>query len=75
MLKSSIIGLLAHPVERFHGMEEASGSSPLESTTLRKTAPACCFLVVEGGDMFLFLNLEIKTVEPGESVWETDARP
>ena len=26
------LGLLAHPVERFHGMEEASGSSPLEST-------------------------------------------
>lgn len=30
---SAIIGPLAHPVERIHGMDEASGSSPLGSTT------------------------------------------
>ena len=30
--KSDVTGPLAHPVERFHGMEEVSGSSPLGST-------------------------------------------
>ena len=46
-------------------MEEASGSNPLGSTTLRKAAPACCFLVVEAAGMFLAHFLELKTAEAG----------
>jgi hypothetical protein len=32
----SVAGLLAHLVERFHGMEEVRGSIPLESTSIKK---------------------------------------
>ena len=53
-----IIGPLAHPVERIHGMDEASGSSPLGSTsvdTIKATAmwlllcPACKQLCLHAG--------------------------
>ncbi len=34
-------GPLAHPVERFHGMEEVSGSSPLGSTNTKMSTLLC----------------------------------
>jgi hypothetical protein len=37
MLKSYSFGPLAHLVERIHGMDEVSGSSPLGSTILHLT--------------------------------------
>ena len=43
------------------------GSSPTGRTTLRKTVPAHCFLVVRGRDIFL-RPLGVKIIEPGSRV-------
>lgn len=39
-------GPLAHPVERIHGMDEASGSSPLGSTRVNKTTSTHVLVVL-----------------------------
>jgi hypothetical protein len=55
-------GLLAHPVERFHGMEEVSGSSPLESTFAdNKTTPLSKGVVLLSSKQIILLAAKVES--------------
>ena len=43
------VGVLAHLVERFHGMEEATSSNLVHSTKNKKKPLVACFLFFKSG--------------------------
>ncbi len=68
---SRFYGLLAQLVERFHGMEEVSGSIPLGSTTL-KTASSAVFLFKSAllcGTVRVEINFHHFALEQNSMLW------